>query len=114
MARASEWAERVKEWRRSGLSSAQYAERHELSGRSLLWWSSHFRRNGFATVSDGGRVRLARVVRRSAPAVTCVASSAVVIELHDARVVVGAGAEPATVTMAIAALRASASQERSR
>ena len=109
MARAAEWAERVKAWRRSGLTSEQYAARHELSARSLLWWSSHLRRHAAGAESDGRRFRLARVVRRAEPSV---ASNAVVIELHGARVLGGAGAEPATVMMAIAALRASASPER--
>lgn len=109
MARAAEWAERVKAWRRSGLTSEQYAERHELSARSLLWWSSHLRRHAAAAESEGSAVRLARVVRRAEPSA---ASSAVVIELHGARVLVGAGAAAATVMIAIAALRASASPER--
>lgn len=114
MARASEWAERVTAWRRSGLRSEQFAERHSLSARSLLWWSSHFRRHGLPSGTGGGRVTLARVVRRADPVQSTGPTGAVVIELHDARVVVGAGAEAATVMMAIAALRASSVQERSR
>jgi hypothetical protein len=114
MAKAAEWAERVRAWRRSGLSSSEFARGEEFTGRALLWWSSHFGRHGYPKAVRGGSrgVTLARVVRT--PSAPTSSTSAVVIELRDARVLVSAGAEPATVSMVLHALRASAVQEPAR
>lgn len=40
MARATrhEWAKRVDQWRRSGLTAKQFAARAGISARSLSWW----------------------------------------------------------------------------
>jgi len=112
MAKAAEWAERVRAWRRSGLSSSEFSRGQEFTGRALLWWSSHFGRHGYPKPSRGVSrgVTLARVVRT--PSVS--SASAVVIELAGARVLVAAGAEPATVSMVLGALRASDCQESQR
>jgi len=40
MARASEWSERVKDWRQSGLTARAYAKERGWSWQSLRYWSS--------------------------------------------------------------------------
>ena len=37
---ASEWQREVRRWRRSGLSSREYAERNGINANTLLCWSS--------------------------------------------------------------------------
>jgi transposase len=39
MATRETWASRVREWKRSGLTAADYAEREGLNARTLTWWS---------------------------------------------------------------------------
>jgi hypothetical protein len=108
MTKAAEWAERVKQWRASGLRSKEFCEGRGYSATNLLWWSSHFRRNGFPPTSAASTsVALARVVRRAEarPSALVVTGRGVVIELHGARVAVEAGADRATVAMVLDVLR---------
>ena len=44
MATRETWAARVREWKRSGLTAAVYAERKGLSAGTLRWWSSRLGR----------------------------------------------------------------------
>lgn len=65
MARATRatWAKRVREWKRSGLTAATYAERKALKPATLLWWSSQL-----------------NVAGRRAPPVVEVVASTVAVE----------------------------------
>jgi hypothetical protein len=113
MTKAAEWAGRVKQWRASGMRSKEFCEERGYSATNLLWWSSHFRRNGFPAASAAsGSVTLARVVRRAEVAERSAprgAARAVVIELAGARIAVDAGADRATVAMVLDVLRSHAS-----
>ncbi len=40
MATRETWAVRVREWKRSGLTAAAFAEREGLNAGTLTWWSS--------------------------------------------------------------------------
>ncbi len=40
MATRATWAARVRDWKRSGLTANDYAEREGLKAGTLLWWSS--------------------------------------------------------------------------
>lgn len=40
MATRKTWAERVRDWKRSGLTAADYADRSGLNAGTLKWWSS--------------------------------------------------------------------------
>jgi len=60
---ASEWAERIAEWRASGKSAAAFCETREYSAKSLQWWSSQLKRRGQLAASSEPQVKLARVVR---------------------------------------------------
>lgn len=58
---AAQWAEVVKRWKDSELSSKDFARREGLNARTLVWWSSELRRRG-------KRRRPARPQQRSSPA----------------------------------------------
>lgn len=109
MTKAAEWAERVRRWRVSGQRSREFCEGKGYSAKNLLWWSSHFGRNGFPATSTGSSVALARVVRRADALVTTQVASTgggVVIELSGVRVRVEAGVDRATLAMVVDVLRA--------
>ena len=106
MTKAAEWAERVEQWRASGLRSAEFCRGREFTARNLLWWSSHFRRQGPPTKERQQRsVTFARVVRspkgcaaerhEAAPA-----APAVTIELSAGRVRVDSGADRSYISAA--------------
>ena len=63
--RAPEWAERVRAWRESGKTAAEFAEAKGYSDKLLRWWCSELARRERAKP----RVRLARLVRVPAPSV---------------------------------------------
>ena len=44
MATRATWESRVREWKRSGLTAADYAEREGLNASTLSWWSSELSR----------------------------------------------------------------------
>jgi len=48
MATREEWAERVQDWRQSGLTSSQYAAKKRLKAKTLLYWSSRLGREAAA------------------------------------------------------------------
>ena len=113
MTKAAEWAGRVKQWRASGLRSKEFCGGRGYSSTNLLWWSSHFRRNGFpATSPASGSVALARVVRRAEVTDQSAQGTArgLVIELPHARVAVETGADRATLAMVLDVLRSAASE----
>lgn len=101
MAKASEWASRVAAWRASGQKAAEFCSDHGYSPQSLLWWSSHFRRNG--TPASSGQVRLARVVRTPA-VVESTRPRAIVVYMGHGRVEVPAGADPEALQTVLRAL----------
>lgn len=111
MENAKTWAERVEEWRASGLSAEEYCRGRGLSAGTLYRWSSRLRRSGEAARGPGEAVRLARVVRTPARQQVARAHSggspaAVVVEVEGARVVVAPGVEAGTVEVVLKALRA--------
>jgi hypothetical protein len=44
MATRDTWAARVRDWKRSGLTADDYAEREGLKAGTLKWWSSQLNR----------------------------------------------------------------------
>jgi len=102
-ASASEWAERVAEWRASGQSAAAFCETREYSAKSLQWWSSQLKRRGRLAASIEPQVKLARVVRsnRETPS----SAPRIVVLVGEARVEVPAGADRATLDLVFVALR---------
>jgi hypothetical protein len=49
MATRETWAARVREWKRSRLTAAAYAEREGFNAGTLTWWSSTLGRATLAT-----------------------------------------------------------------
>ncbi len=49
MATRDTWAARVRNWKRSGLTAADYADREALNAGTLKWWSSQLNRTTPAT-----------------------------------------------------------------
>jgi hypothetical protein len=108
MAKASEWAARVAQWRASGKKAAEFCQEQGYSRQSLHWWSSYFRRKG-ALEPSGRAVRLARVIRAPAMAESLM-PPAIIVHVGRARVEVTAGVDRAALTAVFDALT-SASQE---
>jgi transposase len=48
MATRETWAARVREWKRSGLTAAEFAERQGFNAATLTWWSSQLGRAALA------------------------------------------------------------------
>lgn len=48
MATRETWAARVGEWKRSGLTAAEFAKREGLNAGTLTWWSSRLGRSALA------------------------------------------------------------------
>jgi hypothetical protein len=96
----AKWADRVLEWRSSGQSAEQYAEGREFKGSTLRYWASMIKRmEPGEAPAPAGRVRMARVVVRKAPA-----DPTIEVAVGAARVVVRAGFDPALLRQVIVAL----------
>jgi len=67
MAKAADWAARVKEWQASGKTSREFCVGRSFRPKNLVWWSSHFKRQATASRAKTG-VTLARVVRTAVTA----------------------------------------------
>ena len=82
MANADTWKRRVAEWRASGLTSEEFAQRRDFAAGTLLWWSSRFRRLGVPLDGPPARptIALARIVP-SAPTAGERSSSGVSVEV---------------------------------
>jgi hypothetical protein len=109
MADAELWKKRVEEWRASGLGAAEYCKGQEFTAGTLYRWSSRLAEPARGEVS--AEVPLVRLVRApghqaTAPAQAAARAAEVIIEVHGARVLVPAGAEAATVRVALEALEA--------
>jgi len=104
------WAERVKEWGRSGQSATEFAEGRPFTGGTLTWAASTLRgvrgkskrRRGGSRAKRPRKIRMAEVIRRSTK--TPVAES-VAIEIGGAVVSVRRGFDRALLQDVVVALR---------
>jgi len=106
MANATTWAKRVEAWRASELTAAEFSDGLDFAAASLRWWSS---RLGAMRAEAPRSMRMVRVVRHAAPTpaidrTSASSSSAILVELAGARVLVSTGADRATLTAVFAAL----------
>lgn len=90
------WAERVKDWRASGLTAPAYAEGKEFAASTLRYWSSRLEQ-------EPPSVRIARLVRVAAPAA---AEPALLVEVAGARVEVRRGFDRETLQGVVEVLKA--------
>jgi hypothetical protein len=115
MAKASEWRERIAEWRASGLSVAKFAESRGCSAHQVWYWAAKFRKEDAVRTgeaADRSRVRLvlpsriplARVLRSTKqepdnrPAVS---TGAMAVEVGGMRLVVPSGFDRGTLAMVL-------------
>lgn len=101
MSNETEWPARVSAWRASGKSAREFCADKDYSATTLYWWASQLKRAG----QPRGRnkpMRLARVVRK-APDETP-NHSPIVLQVGPARMEIGRGADPTTLSNLLAAL----------
>jgi hypothetical protein len=64
MATSTDWATRVKDWQASGKKAPEFCVGRPYNAKSLVWWSSHFRRKAAAAPAPNKKgMSWARVVR---------------------------------------------------
>lgn len=97
MATRETWAARVREWKRSGLTAAEFGQREGLRPRTLTWWSSELRRSPLALAKPPV---VEVMVARKDPA----ASSLEVVLANGVRVTVPIGFDEATLTRLLTVL----------
>ena len=90
----SEWAERVRRWRATGLSASTFAEAEEINPRTLQWWSSVLKRGQPSTFVD--------VTSLLPPAET----ASVTVEIGATRIRVSHGFDAGLLREIVAALEA--------
>jgi hypothetical protein len=95
------WKKRVTSWRASGETAKRYSAARGWSAGTLLWWSSRLRRE-----AGPPTVRMAQLVRSSAPHDRRAPDGAITVELLDARVriTIGGSADRDAVTAVLALL----------
>jgi hypothetical protein len=96
------WAQRVTDWKTSGLTSPAFCKGKPFTAGGLRHWAYRLRREE-AGSADAASVPLARVVRTSeaappeAPAPVAAAGAALVVEVGLARVTVPPGFDRAAL-----------------
>lgn len=83
------WAGRVRDWKRSGLTAVQYAERAGLNASTLGWWSSQLKVRAPPAVLE--------VVMQAAPDTGTLARSIEVVLTSGVRVAVPLGFDEETL-----------------
>jgi len=117
MARASEWREKIAEWRASGLSAAKYAESRGCSAHQVWNWAARFRKEdevraaraaeaagpAQAVSVTGHSIPFARVLRapKQEVAEKMGPASAMAVEVFGMRLVVPRGFDRATLAMVL-------------
>lgn len=98
MARATRktWAERVRQWRRSGLPAREFAERRGLNTKTLWWWAWRLAREQKAKQPSPAFVEVVAHAEPVAPAASSVARALEVV-VAGARVVVPVGFDEETL-----------------
>ena len=114
MATRAEWTERVKRWKRSGVSAAEFARREGLKAKQLHWWSWKLGASDTAPLPEQPRFLPVQVVSSTAAASSSSAvlvrtsssgsaATAIEIALPNGRLVrVPPGFDPATLERVLA------------
>jgi transposase len=100
---ASEWSERVRAWRESGLSAEEFAKRGGYRPKTLQWWSSELVRRSRVKSIVAPTVAMARV--RVAPQ-RAAANESVAVIVGDARIEVRRGFDSVLLCDVVRALGA--------
>jgi len=98
------WKKRVASWRASGQTAEEFSKGRPWSLSTLRWWSSRLGRE--ASSGAAPVVRVARLVRASAPPPPRERGGSIVVEILDARlrITIERGAERDTVTAVLGVL----------
>jgi hypothetical protein len=99
MASRSEWEERVSEWRRSGVTAAEFCVGRGFAASTLRWYSSQLGPLPAKKKQTPERFPMVHVAREGS-----VAAGAIVIEWRGVRVHVPVGADESTVAAVVHAL----------
>jgi hypothetical protein len=104
MATREDWAERIKRWKNSGLTAAEFGEREGLAAKQLHWWSWHLGRKPVASASEAPlRLLPVRVVPSRAEGVREATPLEIVLQSgHILRV--ASGFDPATLRSVLSVL----------
>lgn len=99
------WKKRVASWRASGETAEEFSKGRPWSPKTLRWWASRLGRPVAAAVTPAPVVRVAQLVRSSAP-VDRERGGSIVVEALDARlrITIELGAERDTVAVVLGAL----------
>ena len=103
------WAERIADWKASGLTSVAYCEGKPFTAGGLRHSAYRLRQVTPRKPVALAEVRIAKVVSRPAPAVVAVPSrspEALVVEVGDARIAVRPGFDRATLAAVVEVLAA--------
>ena len=115
MAKASEWRERIAEWRASGLSAAKFAESRGCSAHQVWNWAAKFRKEDTTRLGEStgrsqisslpsSRISLARVLRSPKQETanrSAVSTGAIAVEVGGMRLVVPSGFDRGTLAMVL-------------
>jgi hypothetical protein len=115
MAKASEWRERISEWRAGRLSAAEFAESHGCSARQVWNWAAKFRKEGAlrgapssgraqAALVPSKSIALARVLRsprQDSANWSALSTGAMAVEIGGMRLVVPSGFDRGTLAMVL-------------
>ena len=99
------WKKRVASWRASGETAEGFSEGRPWSPKTLRWWASRLGRGRPQAMTAGPVVRVAQLVRSSAP-VERERCGSIVVEALDARlrITIEVGAERDTVAAVLGML----------
>jgi hypothetical protein len=96
--KAEQWAERIAEQQRSGISVTQFCKDHGLSGYSFYAWRKR--------LQEAGQVRFALVDRRPRSQERAAEAALELVLVSGERLRIGAGADAATLRVVLDVVRA--------
>jgi transposase len=104
MATREDWAERIKRWKKSGLTAAEFGQREGIAGKQLHWWKWHLGKNETPSASEIPRLLPVRVVAQPRD-VEVSRETPLEIVLQSGHVLrVGHGFDPATLRSVLSIL----------
>ena len=114
MAKAAEWAGRVKAWRESGQKAAVFCEDKEYTAKSLQWWATELKRRERSAVETRAKskaparrdamVRVVAGVAKADVPVQRPVESSLLVRVGRVEIVVGRGIDFALLRDVVHAL----------
>jgi transcriptional regulator with XRE-family HTH domain len=112
MAKAADWAERVAQWRASGLSAPKFAEQHGIAANQLRQWAYELKKRGIKVAKKAEapiQVRLLRLIPRqeARPAPSSqILSSGVRLSIDGAALELAIGFDESTLRRVLTVVKA--------